>query len=210
MKVVLRVLVLLVAALLAAPPAVGAPVSVVAAQDCPPFDLTDADQLRAKLAGADAVFEGRVADVVRAQTGDGVNRYAHQVRVQTVYSGDLGRGEEVAVVTEGPGADGLGRLQDDARYLFFTQTQDDGTVAADACGGTTVLDERLQGAQVTLIQTLVAEAAQERAAVSLTVPPSGIEPTPSLTRLVVPGIAVAVLGLLGLFLVISIGARRPH
>jgi hypothetical protein len=208
MQAVVRlVLLALGALLLVAPVTAGAPAAAI--EQCEEFDLADPAQLREKLTAVDTVFEGRVVDLARGETATGEVRFVHAVRVRTGYAGDLVAGDRVEVITYAGADNGMGRLQADTRYLFFAQSQGDGTVLVDACNGTTSLEGALHAAQVALIETLVEEEAKQAALVAFEEPADGVPAVPSLLRLAGPGAALAVLGLVALLLVIAIGARRP-
>lgn len=213
MRVVARLLSLVLVALAFAfvpqPAGVAAPV-----EQCEAFDITDAEQLRTKLDGADTVLEGRVTDVKRGQTASGQTRFVHTVRARVVYSGDIAVDEQLKVITFAQADDGVGRLQTATRYVIFGNDQGDGSVLVEPCSGTTSLDRALHDAQVALIETLVQERDQEASEptprqVLLAEPPTGVDEAPSYLRLAGPGAAISVVGLLGLLLVIALGARRP-
>jgi hypothetical protein len=208
MQAVVRLLLLALGALVLAVPAV-ASAPAAAIEQCEEFDLADPAQLREKLTAVDTVFEGRVIDLARGETATGEVRFVHMVRIRTGYAGGLIDGDRVEVITYASADDGMGRLQADTRYLFFAQSQGDGTLLIDACNGTTSLDGTLHAAQVALIETLVEEEAKEASVVAFEEPADGVPAVPSLLKLAGPGAALAILGVLGLLLVIALGVRRP-
>lgn len=212
----LRILSLALAALLLLAPWGTSPASATppaasyaaAAEPCPPFQLDNADHVRAKLADADTVFEGRVASVARV-AGAGSTEFRHGVRVTQVYVGGVAAQEQTQVITLPSGQDGRGRLPNGERFLFFANDRSDGGQIVERCNGTTRLQRALPDSQAALLDQLVTEAQESARDVGLDEPEAGVSETPSLKRLALPGAIVSLVGLLALLGVIAVGARRP-
>lgn len=190
------------------PSATATPAQV--AQECDAFDLRDRGQVRAKVAEADTIFQGRVMRAQKRQRPGAKPDFVHIVEVQVVYAGVVSAGQRIEVVTARPADDGLGRLERRARYLFFTQSQSGDTVLAKACGGTTELGSKgFRGAaRTTLIEVLAEQSDEPGARVTLDEPANGTASPPSLGRAAAPGVAIVLVGVLGLLLVLGLGARR--
>lgn len=204
------VLLLLAVALVAAPATAVAAAPDHAAGRCEDLDLDDPSQVRDKAAAADAIFEGRVLSTRKRVRSSGDADVANTVRVLVPYDGDAADGDRVTVVTGLARDDGLGRLTDGGRYLFFTTEQANGTHIATQCGGTTELDGALPGQARTVVEQVLAEEEALRAEVTLSEPDGGTTTPPALGRSVAPGVALSLAGLLGLLVVIAVGARRPQ
>lgn len=194
----------------AVPSTAAADVGSAVADRCEQFDLGDPSQVRDKATAADAIFEGRVLRSRKRVRSSGDADVANQVRVLSVYDGDLADGDVVTIITGLTRDDGLGRLTRRGRYLFFATEQANGTLIATQCGGTTELKGAMPGEFRTVLQQVLAEAEAEAAEVTLSEPDDGTSTPPSLGRSIAPGIALGLVGVLGLLVVIGLGARRPH
>ena len=162
-------------------------------------------------AAADAVFSGTVRETHKPEPDDsgrlkGLVTYV--VDVDRVYK------EEGTVVTgtvqvfsqQASASCGLGNLPPGTEYLFFAQARDAG-FRASSCGGsrpaTTASVADVEGVLGPGKQMVPDGAKPELVltAVETTAPPT-------VGRLVAPGVAVALLGLLGLVFVRVAGSRR--
>ena len=164
--------------------ATGAPASA-----CPKVDSSPA----ALAKNADAVFTGTVSD--RTRQGPGVH---YAVDVQQVYKGDV---EEQAELTtpRNPRACGEPDLEPGRDYVFFvTGDRIDQHGAAPATDARVARVERLLGPGTS-------PTPPEKVEAELTLVAG--EPT-SLSRLAAPGVALVIVGLLGLLLVASLGRRK--
>jgi hypothetical protein len=194
------------AALVVAPlvtPALGAaPAGAVAAavpDACP--RTTAAEAVRE----ADAVFTGEVSDAAR-QAGSAQDPvFAHEVRVERVYKGSVTT-ETVPVLTRPPtrrGA-GLGALEEGQTYLFLVRAATE-TFVAGGCGGTSLASADL----VTRIEQLLGDG---RSPTPPEVPQAHLESVADsepadFTRTAAPGLALVLVGLLGLVVVRRLGRR---
>lgn len=195
-----------------AAPAVLAPTAAVAAPRCPTPTVQDATRQ------ADGVFRGTVEDVqpVTGTNAPGsADRYEHQVTVGRVWKGGLST-QRVQVRTEagaqpgeqqpGPRAcpDGLGQLEVGEEYLFFVDRRASGWLA-EPTSRTAPLDDRLLGQVTRLLGSGRAPvpAAPETAQFTRV---ANSEPA-SLTRTAAPGLAMIIVGLLGLAVVRGLGRR---
>ncbi|GGO73435.1 hypothetical protein [Nocardioides deserti] len=197
-------------------PVVLAPTAAVAAPPgCPTITVQDATRQ------ADGVFRGTVEDV-RPVTGTSApgspDRYEHQVTVGRVWKGGLST-QRVLVRTEagsrpseqpgeqpGPRAcpDGLGQLETGEEYLFFVDRRASGWLA-EPTSRTAPLDDRLLGQVTRLLGSGRAPVPVAPETAQFTRVADG-EPA-SLTRTAAPGLAMVIVGLLGLAVVRGLGRR---
>jgi hypothetical protein len=168
--------------------------------DCPPVTVKDSTK------AAMAVFSGTVTDIVKQERTDGLPGaiYVQTVTVGTVYQGRIAT-ETVEVQTDrNRTACSLGALAAETEYMFFVTGTGDPWVATGTSG--TRLNNETVTAQV---ERLLGEGE----------PP--IEPTPeqaeftpvdtsepkTLARAAAPGVALLIVGLLGL-VVVTVVRRR--
>lgn len=157
---------------------------------------------------ADAVFTGTVTGVERADRSADDVLFAHAVTVELVFKGPVGT-EAVTVATRPPNrrSAGLGALEQGETYLFFVRgvDTDPAVFVAGGCSGTSLA----VGELVTRVEQLLGEGRSP-------VPPAAPEATfervdgsepAAFTRAAAPGLALVLIGLLGLVVVRRLGRR---
>ncbi|MGH3362109.1 MAG: hypothetical protein ACRDOM_06585 [Nocardioides sp.] len=146
---------------------------------------------------ADAVFSGVVLDSRTERAGSrDRGQDVYRVEAKTAYQGDVAA--EVEVVSPLTSC-GLGGLKPDRAYVFFVAAR--GTeLRADQCGGSgPASDRRIAAIEDELGQGTSLTATAEPTKVSFTPVDNGAPQ--SLTRLAAPGVALVLIGLLGLLVV---------
>jgi hypothetical protein len=147
---------------------------------------------------ADAVFTGTVSN--RAHRGAKV---VYTVGVERIYKGEVG---ETATVTTPRKARrcGLPDLQQGGSYVFFASTAGDELTLTSDSGTASATDARVARVE-RLLGAGTSPTPPEPVQATFTMVAG--EPT-SLARLAAPGVALVIVGLLGLLLVASLGRRR--
>lgn len=211
----------------AAPAALADP-AAASAVDCPALDLANADAVRDHADAVSDVFAGTVRDVVPVKTTRGggknnqgddapsqkpdarVTSFDHAVVVEKDFRGALRPGDRIKVVTEPTADEGVGRLEQDQMYLFFADAEQGMRAYLVApCKGTQLLQGGLGARLRNFLDATLSEEPEEPApSYSLAEPEDGARSTPALGRLAAPGAAVALIGVLGLFVIARINARR--
>ena len=147
---------------------------------------------------ADAVFTGTVAD--RRAAG---RKVTYDVDVDLVHKGDIG--EQATVETpSGTKACGVPDLKPDQEYVWFV-AEDGDTLTATRDGGTT----RATSAHVQQVEDLLGQGTSPTPPVpaqATFTPVAGDQA--ELTRIAAPGVALVIVGLLGLLFAAALGRRK--
>lgn len=220
------------AALLAAPVVVASPAGALPVDACVPLDLNDEAAVVERADQVDDVFVGRVDAVERRRVAGGEGRIdqpapgsstgptdgtesprpqtrviAHRVTVTTVLSGDLSLGQKITVVFDASD-DGRNRLLGEREtHLFFTRDVS-GELRADYCEGSQELPGGLSAPMQRTLEDYLSGAPEPPTRVALYTPEGGADEPPRLSRIVAPGAAISLVGVLGLFLLARVGRRR--
>lgn len=206
------------------PPVAGATAPSGAAAECEPLDLGNATAVRNAADAVTDVFAGkvrRVKPVTRATGGAGrpkgrkpsrkTTEWRQTVQLKASFSGERQSGDRVLVVTQPRSEDGLGRLELGGTYVFFVDEALTGRLTAEPCAGTQLLRGGLSSQQQQDLKVTLDESPADTPApdVALTEPDDGTRATPDIGRLIAPGAAVTLIGVLGLLLLSRVGTRRP-
>ena len=192
--------VLAAAALLSPPLAPAASAAIPAT--CGMLDLTDTAAVETRADGTDDVFVGRVVDLTRGRTA--TDPITHSVVVEETVTGDLSAGREVRVLfSQAKGEPTQLRLNQS--YLLFTR-DDESALLADGCEGYTSA-RSLDAARIEELREALAPV-EETPDVVLSEPDGGSDGPPDLGRVLAPGAAISLLGVLGLALISRVGRRR--
>lgn len=199
------------------------------AVDCPPLDLANATAVLESAGAVTDVFAGTVREVVPVTSAGGgqgkndqgndgaptqkpdarVTSFEHAVVVKDSFRGSLEPTNRIRVVTQPTADDGFGRLKRGAVYLFFADAEAGmRAYLVDACTGTQQLPNGLGAELRDFLDATFAEPEDPAPSYSLSVPEDGSRSTPALGRLAAPGAAVALIGVLGLFVIARVNARR--
>jgi hypothetical protein len=167
---------------------------------CPGVTLADAAE------NADAVFTGTVSSV-RRDTGSPQDvLFVNSVDVDLVFKGTL-RVETVSVVTRPSNrrSEGLGPLKKGRDYIFFGRAlpTDEPAYVAGACSGTGAASDDTVARVEEVLGKGEAPVPPEQPAVEFD-SVGGDDPT-SFTRAAAPGLALVLIGLLGLVVVRRLG-----
>ena len=177
--------------------------------DCQGLDLTDRDAFTARAELAHEIFVGRVLQVRAFSPGTPGNPMRvveYAVLVDDVLKGDLTVGTGIQVVVGWPRSEKVVPLDKEETYLFFVRRQGD-QLLAERCEGTQLLPDGLgEGQRETLMEFLnPGEAPQS---VVLSRPDDGAGEPPRLSRVLAPGAAITLFGLLGLVVVVRLSRVR--
>ena len=205
---------------------------------CVPLDLDDSAAVVERADGVDDVFVGRVDRAVRAGTAGGEGRVGqpppgsgtgsvapspaastapppggqdlvitHRVTVVMTLRGDLQQGQKATVVFAPPKAGSPRVLTARGTYLFFTRDVGDDLRAAFCEGAAELPNGLTADRQRELQEALDEEAAPDRTG-ALRRPDDVADQPPRLSRVLAPGAAISLGGLLGLFLISRIARAR--
>ncbi|WP_435741872.1 hypothetical protein [Nocardioides sp. SYSU DS0663] len=153
---------------------------------------------------AQAVFSGTVTDVERGPSVGSDVTYRHTVEVERVWKGGISV-ETAQVTTAGARAEcGLGRLPEGSEVLFFV-SRANGTWAASGDGGTAPASDRLVGQVTRLLGSGRSPVPPAPQTAQFTRVADGAPA--AFTRTAAPGVAMVIVGLLGLLLVQRLGRR---
>ncbi|WP_133058926.1 MULTISPECIES: hypothetical protein [unclassified Nocardioides] len=173
--------------------ALGTPAATAAAPRCP----DDGASIQTHTMDADDVFTGSVTD--RAREGDQV---VYTVAVDRVYKGDVDIPEVSVTTDRAARACGLPDLATGSPYVFFTSGEDLSTAAAS---GTAEATE----ARVARLVRLLGEGRAPTPPEPDTATFTRVAGAPtSLERVAAPGLALVIVGLLGLGLAAGLDRRR--
>lgn len=183
--------------------------------DCGGLDVTDPEAVAANAEGTSDVFLGRVVRQVGATggatspaspdaTAGGPRDLGYDVLVDVPITGDLAADQRIELVLVGV-ASGDEPLRRSRRYLFFA-TGENSALRADGCDGY-ASGTMVDAATLDEIRTALTEEPEVPDVVLSR--PAGSDDPPDLGRVVAPGAAVSLIGILGLVLVSRVGRRRP-
>ena len=168
--------------------------------DCPFISVADSSK------AAMAVFTGQVTTVTKEEkpAGEKGAYYLHDVTVTRVYQGEIDT-EAVQVRTERiPKSCSLGELAVGTEYVFFAVSSGDPWIA-ESGGGTVPVDPVILDKVVRLLGEGRDPVPPAPESAEFT-PVSTGDPT-TLSRAAAPGVALVLIGLLGLIVVRGLGRR---
>lgn len=173
----------------------------VQALDCPQ-ETTQQDVM-----GADAIFTGLVKSSERgpALGGRPGATFTHEVEVDLVYKGDVTTSTVQVRTDQSRVTCSLGKLATGTSYMFFVQPDGEIWTAAGASGTAPASDKLLVKVE-RLLGTGNPPVPPAPETATFTTVAAG-EPT-TLTRAAAPGLALIIIGLLGLAVAGRIGSRR--
>ena len=154
---------------------------------------------------ASAVFLGTVEAVTPPSTTGTATSRTSTVSVERVYKGEMITTPTVDVVTTRTFANCTSELQLGENYVFFVESDEGFT--ATGCGGTSVANAQL----ITQVENLLGHGPRPGAtgAADRAVLRDNTDEPASLTRLAAPGLALVLIGLLGLAVVRRLSRPRP-
>jgi hypothetical protein len=155
------------------------------------------------LKDANAVFTGTVQSV----SGDASTSRTSRVLVDRVYRGEMITTETVDVVTPRDFGTCARDLEVGKRYMFFVESDEGFT--ATGCGGTRVAIPALVNQVEHRRGPGRPPVMEEPGPVEATFDPLDTEEPASLTRVAAPGVALVLIGLLGLAVVRRLARPRP-
>lgn len=155
---------------------------------------------------ASAVFRGTVEEITEPSVNAGeTSSRTSTVRVARVYKGQMITTTEVDVVTTRTFGNCTAELEKGETYVFFVESDEGFT--ATGCGGTKLASTQL----ITQVERLLGSGRPPVApeAPEATFDPVSADDPASLTRVAAPGLALVLIGLLGLAVVRRL-ARPRH
>lgn len=178
----------------------GSATADVPTDKCPFISVADSSK------AAMAVFSGEVTAVTKEDkpAGDRGSYFLQDVTVDLVYQGEV-ESESVQVRSEKtPKECSLGELEVGTTYMFFVASSGDPWIA-QSTGGTRVADAEV----VAKVTELLGEGSSPipPAPESAEFTPVNNEPPTTLSRAAAPGLAMVLIGLLGLVVVRGLGRR---
>lgn len=176
---------------------------------CGGLVLTDRMAVYERGAGVDDVFVGRVDNVLPGVLPGGgtANASPHRVFVQVPLKSDFPAGKYVQVTFTPTDEVADRTLKVGGRYLFFTQGSTPGELSADACDGYAAV-AGLDKAMETQLRDYLTMPPVPAEPSALAEPPADADSTPDLGRLLAPGGAISLIGVLGLVLISRLGRRH--
>ncbi len=159
-----------------------------------------------KVNSAGAIFSGTLTMASGPTTSGNRQTMSYDVKVDRVYKGDISSPRVTVKSDALESSCGLTGMTADTRYLFFTRVSNAGTMFANSCGGTGPATSALTQRIVALLGPGTTPIPPTPEGATFT-PVADAEPYP-LTRLVAPGAAMVLVGLLGLMLLGALGRSR--